>query len=167
MTELTNEYVLSRLKEAFGESIISHEEPFGLLTITLKPEVNLEVLRFLWNDPELQIQFMTDLCGLHFPDQPLPLGVVYHLHSLIKNFRIRLKFFLPLDNPSIRSATPVYASANWMERETYDFYGILFEGHSNLSRILNIDQMEVFPMRKEYPLEDPNRVDKKDSYFGR
>src|SRR3546814_124705 len=68
------------------------------------------------------------------------------------------------EKPEIPSATVLWKGANWMERETYDFYGVRFLGHPDLNRILNVDDMEVFPMRKEYPLEDPNRVDKKD-YF--
>ncbi|COY45109.1 NADH/F420H2 dehydrogenase%2C subunit C [Mycobacterium tuberculosis] len=75
--------------------------------------------------------------------------------------------FLEKENPSIPTATVLWNGANWMERETYDFFGINFEGHPDLRRILNMDDLGVFPMRKEYPLEDPNRVDKKDFYFGR
>ena len=63
--------------------------------------------------------------------------------------------------------TSLYASANWMERETYDFYGIIFDGHPDLRRILNMDEMEYFPLRKEYPLQDATRTDKEDKYFGR
>jgi NADH-quinone oxidoreductase subunit C len=81
--------------------------------------------------------------------------------------RIRIRVFLSVANPSIPTATTLWEGANWMERETYDFFGVQFEGHPNLCRILNVDDMTVFPMRKEYPLEDPNRVDKKDLFFGR
>jgi NADH-quinone oxidoreductase subunit C len=78
-----------------------------------------------------------------------------------------VKVFLYGPNPEIPTATVVWKGANWMERETFDFFGVNFIGHPDLRRILNVDDMEVFPMRKEYPLEDPNRVDKKDLYFGR
>ena len=71
------------------------------------------------------------------------------------------------DPPKVPTVTSVYAAANWMERETYDFYGIIFEGHPNLKRILNVDEMTIFPMRKEYPLEDNTRKDKNDEMFGR
>jgi NADH-quinone oxidoreductase subunit C len=74
---------------------------------------------------------------------------------------------LPESNPHIPTVCKLYRSANWQERETYDFFGIIFDGHPNLKRILNVDDMVAFPMRKEYPLEDPNRIDKNDSYFGR
>ena len=69
--------------------------------------------------------------------------------------------------PEIASATSLYAGANWMERETYDFYGVRFQGHPNLKRILNVDHMEIFPMLKQYPLEDSSREDKDDRFFGR
>lgn len=76
---------------------------------------------------------------------------------------------LPLhgDAPHAPTATGLWSSANWMERETYDFFGIIFEGHPNLKRILNVDEMTIFPLRKEYPLEDNTRKDKNDELFGR
>ena len=114
-----------------------------------------------------EFTFLTDLCGVHDPDQEKPLGVVYHLHHLPKNLRLRIKTFVSEQDPRIPSLTPLFESANWMERETYDFYGILFEGHPNLIRILNEDEMDYFPMRKTYALEDSTSTDKDDSMFGR
>jgi len=107
------------------------------------------------------------LCGVHFPNDAMKFEVVYHLHSFVNNVRIRLKVRIPNDPPHIPSATKVFPTANWMERETYDFYGIHFDGHPNLKRILNVDDMTIFPMRKEYPLEDNTRKDKPDAMFGR
>lgn len=164
---LTTEQVLNSLKSKFGESIISSDEQYGMLSVTISKEKNLEVLQYLFDNEELKFQFLTDLTGVHYPDQLLSMAVVYHLHSLTHNFRFRIKCFMTAENPTIQSLTSLYAGANWMERETYDFFGIIFEGHPNLKRILNVDSMEAFPLRKEYPLEDPNRVDKKDSFFGR
>ena len=92
---------------------------------------------------------------------------MYQLHNLYTNVRIRLKIFLPENNPTVSTLTSVFAAANWLERETYDFYGVQFEGHPNLTRILNVDEMIIFPMRKEYPLEDQIRQDKNDFMFGR
>jgi NADH-quinone oxidoreductase subunit C len=83
------------------------------------------------------------------------------------NMRLRLKCFVPINKPEISSVTSLYSSANWMERETYDYYGFIFTGHPNLKRILNVDEMDYFPLRKEYPLEDATRTDKDDKYFGR
>lgn len=167
MSELTNAIVLEKLVAKFGAGILSHDEPYGMLTIVAEKNINVKMLKFLFDDEQLKFQFMTDLCGIHYPDQALELGVIYHLHSLENNVRIRLKFFVSKENPTIATATSVYATANWQERETFDFFGIIFEGHPDLRRILNVDEMEAFPLRKEFPLEDPNRTDKKDYFFGR
>jgi NADH-quinone oxidoreductase subunit C len=78
-----------------------------------------------------------------------------------------VKVFLPASNPEVESIVPLYAGANWQERETYDFYGITFKNHPQLKRILNMDEMESFPLRKEFPLEDQGRTDKDDRFFGR
>ena len=86
---------------------------------------------------------------------------------MIDNVRVRMKVFTDISTPDVYTATSIYASANWMERETYDFYGVNFVGHPNLKRILNVDEMDYFPMRKEFPLEDQSRVDKDDEMFGR
>jgi NADH-quinone oxidoreductase subunit C len=126
-----------------------------------------EVIRFLKENDSLGFTFLTTLCGIHYPDQKLPLGVVYHLHRFSDNTRIRIKAFLPLENPTISTVSDLFSAANWMERETYDFYGILFEGHPNLKRILNVEYLDYFPMRKEYPLEDQTREDKDNRFFGR
>jgi NADH-quinone oxidoreductase subunit C len=105
---------------------------------------------------------------VHYPDfKGREFAVVYHLHSLVNNFRIRLKAFISIDNPEIESVVDLYAGANWMERETFDFYGVLFKGHPDLRRILNEDSMDYFPLRKEYHLEDATREDKDDRFFGR
>jgi NADH-quinone oxidoreductase subunit C len=92
---------------------------------------------------------------------------VYHLHNLEENYRLRVKAWLNISNPEIASATSIWKGANWMERETYDFFGVVFTGHPDLRRILNVDHMEVFPLRKEFPLEDSTREDKDDRFFGR
>jgi len=81
--------------------------------------------------------------------------------------RVRFKIFTDINQPDIYTATGLFSAANWLERETYDFYGVNFVGHPNLKRILNVDEMDYFPMRKEYPLEDSTRIDKDDEMFGR
>ncbi len=168
MSEVNNAYLLKELQDQFAAFITQVEEPYGLLTIELNKEQILPVLRFLVNHPELQMQFLTDVCGMHFPDNKgKELATVYHVHSFTKNIRLRIKCYMSLDAPQIDSVTPLFGSANWQERETFDFFGIEFIGHPNLKRILNVDEMEYFPMRKEYPLEDQTRTDKDDTYFGR
>jgi NADH-quinone oxidoreductase subunit C len=93
--------------------------------------------------------------------------VVYHLHNLQENMRIRFTVYTSIAFPDVFTASKLFSSANWMERETYDFYGVNFLGHPNLKRILNVDEMDYFPLRKEYPLEDQTRIDKDDEMFGR
>ena len=83
------------------------------------------------------------------------------------NVRIRFKVFTDIAKPDVFTATRLYEAANWMERETFDFFGVNFVGHPNLKRILNVDEMDYFPLRKEYPLEDQTRTDKDDEMFGR
>ena len=165
---LTNEQVLDRIKAQFPDAVLEVSEPHNLLTLEVKKHAVLPILEWLKHDEVTQISFLTDLCGIHFPEhEGKELGVVYHLHSLVHNFRLRLKTFFPVAQPKMPSATKVYASANWMERETYDFYGVQFEGHPDLRRILNVDDMDYHPMRKEYRLEDGTRTDKDDRFFGR
>ena len=167
MGKLTNQAVLQKITARFGEAISVPSEPYGLLTFETDKGTIAELLKFLKEDKELAFIYLTDITGIHYPEKELPIGVIYHLHSLTNNVRVRIKVFLDGENPVIPSATPLWQGANWMERETYDFFGIRFEGHPDLRRILNVDDMEVFPMRRELPLEDPNRVDKKDYFFGR
>jgi len=165
---LTNDIIRQHITEKFGEDIYDWNEPYGLLTFTSHKDINLKVLQFLFDDPTLQFRFLTDLCAVHYPEKKDEgLAVVYHLHNLVDNIRIRFKVFTGISKPDVFSATALYASANWMERETYDFYGVNFIGHPNLKRILNADEMDYFPMRKEYPLEEQTRVDKDDEMFGR
>ena len=165
---LTNETIKARLTDKFGEQVSNFNEPYGMLTFEAPKEQNLKVLNFLYDDEELKFRFMTDLTAVHFPnDKGRELAVVYHLHNLVDNVRIRFKVFTDINTPDVYTATGLFSGANWMERETYDFFGVNFVGHPNLKRILNVDEMDYFPMRKEFPLEDQTRIDKDDEMFGR
>jgi NADH-quinone oxidoreductase subunit C len=165
---LTNETIQQKLTEKFGDQLTNWQEPYGMLTFTAPKDLNLKVLQFLYDDEELRFRFMTDLQAVHYPDQTgAELAVVYHLHNLTDNIRIRFKVFTDIAKPDVYSATALYQAANWMERETYDFFGVNFVGHPNLIRVLNVDEMDYFPMRKEFPLEDQTRIDKDDDMFGR
>ena len=167
MGKISNQQVIQSLTAKFGERITVPTEPFGLLTFGTSADDIESILRFLKEDGDLKFNYLTDITAIHFPELELSIGVIYHLHSLTNNVRVRIKVFVDGNNPKIPTATNLWEGANWMERETYDFFGVIFEGHPNLVRILNVDDMTVFPMRREYPLEDPNRVDKKDYFFGR
>lgn len=165
---LTNDTIKSKLTEKFGDQVSHFDEPYGMLSFEAPKEMNLKVMQFLYDDPELRFTFLTDLCAVHYPDQQgRELAVVYHLHNLTDNIRIRFKVFTDINSPEVFTATNIFSSANWMERETFDFYGVNFVGHPNLKRILNVDEMDYFPMRKEFPLEDGTRIDKDDAMFGR
>ncbi len=165
---LSNEIIKQKLIDKFGEEITGVEEPYGMFTFSSQKDLNLKVMQFLYDEPELQFRFLTDLCAVHYPERKEEeLAIVYHLHNLVDNIRIRFKVYTDINKPDVFSATALFASANWMERETYDFYGVNFIGHPNLKRILNVDDMEYFPMRKEFPLEDQTRLDKDDEMFGR
>ena len=165
---LTIDHIKQKLTEKFPEQVEGFEEPYGVLTFSAPKEINLKVLNFLYDDDELKFRFLTDLCAVHYPDNKgKELAVVYHLHNLQDNVRIRFKVFTGIEKPDVYTATGLFSSANWMERETYDFYGANFIGHPNLKRILNVEEMDYFPLRKEYPLEDQSRIDKDDEMFGR
>ncbi|MGZ8543901.1 MAG: NADH-quinone oxidoreductase subunit C [Flavisolibacter sp.] len=166
--DLTNEVIKQRLVEKFGDKLRQFEEPFGMLTFESPKDMNVEVISFLYDDEELQFRFLTDLTVVHYPAYAgRELAVVYHLHNLVDNVRIRFKVFLPISQPDVQSLTGLYSSANWQEREAYDFFGVNFTGHPNLKRIMNVEEMDYFPMRKEFPLEDQSRIDKDDEMFGR
>ena len=165
---LTNEIIQQKLTEKFPNQLTGWQEPYGMLTFTAPKDLNLKILQFLFDDAELRFTFLTDLQAVHYPDNKgAELAVVYHLHNLVDNVRIRFKVYTSIEKPDVYSATALYQSANWMERETYDFFGVNFIGHPNLIRVLNVEEMDYFPMRKEFPLEDQSRIDKDDEMFGR
>jgi NADH-quinone oxidoreductase subunit C len=160
-------FITGKLKTRFTGDILAADEKGDMLTVLVDRKIVHEVIRFLKENDALGFTFLTTLCGIHYPEQELPLGVVYHLHRIKDDTRIRVKTFLPLADPVVPTVTDLFSAANWMERETFDFYGIVFEGHPNLKRILNVEYLDFFPLRKEYPLEDPTQEDKDNRFFGR
>ncbi len=165
---LTNEIIKEKLIAKFADLLTGFEEPYGLLSFEAPKEQNLKVLQFLYDDADLKFRFLTDLCAVHYPaNKGRELAVVYHLHNLVDNMRVRFKVFTDINSPDVFTASNLFATANWMERETYDFYGVNFVGHPNMKRILNVDEMDYHPLRKEFPLEDQTRIDKDDAMFGR
>lgn len=152
------------LKEKFGEKILHTEKQYDISIVT----VSLDVIKNLMSHlKDSGFTFLTSANGMHFPDAEQKFGMVYHLHDMPRNLRVRIKTFTHNDPPHFPTMTDLFPSANWMERETYDFFGFRFDGHPNLKRILNMDDMEGWPMRKEFPLEDQARYDKDDKMFGR
>lgn len=166
MAKATNTEIIELLGEKFGEQLFDVTEPYGLLTFSTTKDKIITVLSFLKENGKINFNFLTDLTAVHYPNTN-QIAIVYHLHSMVSGVRVRIKVFLHENDAKIPTVSTLWNSANWMERETYDFFGVKFEGHPDLRRILNMDELTVHPMLKQYPLEDPNRVDKKDEYFGR
>jgi NADH-quinone oxidoreductase subunit C len=166
MEQALQHKIINTIKLKFEDEVLHTAMLYDFLTITLRADKIIGIIRYLYDHPDMKFQYLTTLCGVHYPELQ-QIAVTYQLHNLYNNMRLRLKIYLPESNPTVPTLTTVFQAANWMERETYDFYGVVFEGHPNLKRILNVDEMIIFPMRKEYPLEDQIRQDKNDSMFGR
>jgi NADH-quinone oxidoreductase subunit C len=163
---LTNTTIQEKLVEKFGDQVFQFSTDSGILSFEASAAQNLKVIQFLYD--ELGFTFLTDLCGVNYPDQVGgEIVVVYHLHNFVQNIRVRFSVAVPVAQPDVFTASKIFESANWMERETYDFFGVNFIGHPNLKRILNVEEMDYFPLRKEFPLEDQTRIDKDDEMFGR
>ncbi|MFH6933909.1 NADH-quinone oxidoreductase subunit C [Flavobacterium sp. YO12] len=166
---LENTLIQDKLTETFDTSVFNFQQERDIFSLETTPEKITALILFLKNDSDLRFHFLTDLCGIHYPDNDADrqFAVVYHLHNWYENKRIRIKVYLNGEKPEIKTVSNIFLSSNWMERETYDFFGINFIGHPQLKRILNMDEMVSFPMRKEFPMEDSGRTDKDDRFFGR
>jgi NADH-quinone oxidoreductase subunit C len=147
-----NQRVLDTLKAQFGEAILEATEFRGELTVVVPKERIVEVCRFLKSDPELRYDLLSDLCGIDMYTPVKRFGVVYNLYSLKNKHRIRLKTFTEEEDPRVPTVTSVWATANWHERETYDMFGIVFDGHPDLRRIYMPEEFEHYPLRKDFPL---------------
>ncbi|TND10687.1 MAG: NADH-quinone oxidoreductase subunit C [Bacteroidetes bacterium] len=159
---------LSALQAAFGDAITGSEIAYDFPVFIVKREKIYDILQFLKDDNAQQYHFLTTLCGLHYPENKgKELAVMYQLHNMPENRRIRIKTFFPENDAEVPTVTTLWATAGWMERQEFDFFGIKFKGHPDLRRILNMEDIDFFPMRKEFPLEDPTRDDKNDTMFGR
>ena len=165
---IENTDIQDKLVATFGNSVFNFHQEGDIFSFEMDADKNTAVLLFLKNDADLRFHFLTDLCGIHYPenDDEHQFAIVYHMHNWFENKRIRIKVYLN-GNPEIKTISNIFLCANWMERETYDFYGVDFKGHPQLKRILNMDEMISFPMRKEFPMEDSGRTDKDDRFFGR
>jgi len=161
--------IQDKLVETFGDNVLYFNQEKDIFSFEVAPDKITAVILFLKNDPALNFHFLTDLCGVHYPDNAIErqFAVVYHMHNWYENKRIKIKAFINGETPEIKTLSTIFPSANWMERETWDFYGINFLGHPQLKRILNMDEMVSHPMRKEFPMEDGGRTDKDDRFFGR
>lgn len=146
---------VERLKEKFPAAILAVETFRGEVTVTVSKSEILGICRFLHSDPDSQYHLLTDLCGVDLFPQTPRFEVVYHLCSVKSNVRLRLKTKVG-ENESVSSVESVWKVANWYEREAYDLFGISFENHPDLRRILMWDGFEGHPLRKDYPVEGPD-----------
>ncbi len=145
--------------EALGQGIVANsagaittfDVAFGELTVTGPAGRVLEALTFLRDHPDYRFHQLVDLCGVDYPERPLRFDVVYHLLSLVKNHRIRLKVQTDEDTP-VPSVAGEFPAANWFEREAFDMYGIFFSDHPDLRRLLTDYGFHGHPLRKDFPM---------------
>lgn len=149
---MDNQTVLQQLQSRFGDAILSSTEYRDELTVVVSKERIVEICSFLKTDPALSYDLLADLCGIDMFTPTNRFGVVYNLLSLKNKHRLRLKTFTDEENPRISTVTGVWGAANCHERETYDMFGIVFEGHPDLRRMYMPDEFEYFPLRKDFPL---------------
>ena len=143
--------ILTKLKEKFPESILEVAEFRGEWTIVVKREDIVSLCTFLRDDSELFFNFLSDLTAVDYLGRKPRFDVVYHLYSIDKNHRLGLKVKVEEDE-SIPSITSVWSTANWLEREVFDLFGIRFDGHPDLRRIVLPEDWEGHPLRKDFPL---------------
>lgn len=146
---------IEKLKRKFPNSVLDVATFRGETTAWVPKQEILEICKFLHSDPELQFHLLTDLCGLDFYPQSPRFGIVYHLCSIKNGQRLRLKTRVG-EEESIQSVESIWKVADWYEREAYDLFGIRFENHPDLRRILLWDGYDGYPLRKDYPAEGPD-----------
>lgn len=142
---------LRKLAEEFGDAVVSTHSDFGDDTALVRRERIVEICAFLRDDPELLFDLAMDLTGVDYLGEVPRFEVVYHLYSLERKHRVRIKVRLHEEDPTIDSVASVWPGMNWYEREAYDMYGIVFRNHPNLKRILMYEGFVGHPLRKDYP----------------
>ncbi len=147
----TKKELVSHLKEALGNAVLDTVIAFDELTVVVDKEQLLETLKFLRDDPRNQFTILVDVCGVDYPGRTSRFEVVYHLLSPTQNERIRVKVTTD-ENTPVESCTEIFPAAGWYEREAYDLYGILFNNHPDLRRILTDYGFSGHPLRKDFPL---------------
>lgn len=145
------EQAVARLRERFPEAVVGAGSFRDQHWVGLRLDRVVEVCRFLRDDPETSYDFLVDVTAVHWPDQPQPFEVVWHLFSYAHNDRLRVKARAGADAVA-PSLSGLWKSAEWNEREAFDMFGVRFAGHPDLRRILMPDDYTDFPLRKEFPL---------------
>ncbi len=146
------EKILEKLRANFDDSILSSSEFRGDLTIIVKKDDVVRIGEFLRDDDELKFDSIRDVVGIDMYRPENRFEVVYNLYSLDNKFRLLLKLLVDEEDLRLPTVVSVWAGANWMEREVYDMFGIVFEGHPDLRRIYMPDEFKYYPLRKDFPL---------------
>jgi NADH-quinone oxidoreductase subunit C len=146
------ELVTQKLQARFAHEIVSINEYVGELTVVVKKHHVDKICAFLKEEPELAFDSLRDVCGADYyrPDERFE--VIYNIYSLKNNFRLRVKVRVEEGDPHVPTVTGVWRAANWHERETFDMYGIIFDGHPDLRRMYMPEEFEYYPLRKDFPL---------------
>jgi NADH-quinone oxidoreductase subunit C len=144
---------LRRLLEFFPSAVLATHANLGDATAQVERGSLLDVMRFLRDEPGLDFEMLSDVTAVDWLGQEPRFELVYHLYSVKRNHRVRIKARVSEDDAEIASLTPLWPSADWMEREVFDLYGVRFAGHPDLRRILLYEEFEGHPLRKDYPKE--------------
>jgi NADH-quinone oxidoreductase subunit C len=147
----SDEGVIDAAKKALGDALLDVKEHVGEITLSVKRDGIANVLKTLRDTPGLEYQQLMEIAGVDYPDRPERFEVVYHLLSLTKNRRIRVKVSTDEATP-VPTVTALWPVAGWLEREVYDMYGVTFAGNPDLRRILTDYGFEGYPQRKDFPL---------------
>ncbi len=148
--------IANLLKERFPEEVLQIKEFRGQVSVVVKKDRILEIMKFLKETPELDFDFLKDLCGVDYlGKKSVRFEVVYTLYSMRHKHMIRIKAEVPEDECEIDSVVSIWRGADWHERECYDLFGIKFRGHPDLRRILLPEDWEGHPLRKDYPVQGP------------
>jgi NADH-quinone oxidoreductase subunit C len=146
----------AELAERLGQRFPEILEARGEVTLTVAAEELLDTMRFLREEEDLAFRFLSDLTATDWPRLDPRFWLAYHLQSIEKRHRVRVKVGLDGDDPTVPSVTSLYPTANWHEREVFDFFGIVFEGHPDLRRIEMPEGWVGHPLRKDQPLGGVN-----------
>lgn len=145
--------IAERIKERFPQSVEDITSYQGQVSVTVTSDSIVDICTYIQQEDDLLFDYLADLCGCDYPDRELRFEVVYNIRSLKHNYFIRLKVQLPEENPSVKSVSSVWLTASWFEREAHDMFGINFDDHPDLRRILMPEDWEGHPLRKDYPLK--------------
>jgi len=143
---------VERLKAEFPGAILSSADFRGETTVVVTLDAVADVMAFLRDAPETRFDMLTDVTAVHWPARPEPFEIVWHLYSMSRNVRLRVKANAGPE-PKVPSVVPLWPGAGWLERECYDMFGVVFDGHPDLRRILMPEDFGEWPLRKDFPLK--------------